>query len=219
MKRSAIPLLLLGASVLPGARASAEGPEDLAFIEVAAPREAVYAGESVRLILRFGIESRSLAESLVPATLRRLDVPVRVEAPWFDTLPGALPREPAEDGEGGRGGTLCAVNDSAVRAERAPDRVRGGRTFTVLEVPRIFLPEAAGVIPFPAPALRFTFATRFGEDALGARLPLDPRAVRVMGAPLDLRVLPLPGSPARSAGSRPGRTSIGRRRRRGRACA
>jgi hypothetical protein len=68
----------------------------------------------------------------------------------------------------------------------------GGRTFRLFEVRRTLVAEAAGEVVLAAPVVRYSYATRFREDALGGRVPEDRHDAVVRGEPLDLLVKPLP---------------------------
>ncbi|MCI0585870.1 MAG: hypothetical protein L0323_03400, partial [Planctomycetes bacterium] len=170
--------------------------ENLAFVEVRASKEEVYAGEPIHLSLRFGVEVRLLSEGVVPVSMRRLDVPVLVEAPWFDGLPGApAAAGPAQD----QPGASFALNDGVARALRDGEAGRDGRTYRVLEVERTLWPGAPGEFEVPETVLRAAYATRFEEDALGGRVPLDRNPIEVRAPALRVRVLPLPAE-GRTAG-------------------
>jgi hypothetical protein len=69
-------------------------------------------------------------------------------------------------------------------------------------VSRRFAVERLGPLDIEAPTLRFTYSESFGEDALGGRVPLEPREVVVRGQPQRVTVVPLPaeGRPAQFGG-------------------
>jgi len=81
---------------------------------------------------------------------------------------------------------------------RSREEQRAGATFVVLELERAFVPETAGRLEIPGPALHFAYATRFGEDLVSGAVPLDRSSGLVQGAPLALEVAPFPaeGRPA-----------------------
>jgi hypothetical protein len=164
-----------------------------AFIEVTTEQEAYFAHEPIRVRLRFGLEQDFLHARVVDLFRRALDVPVQVEARWFENLPGAILLDdgvPAPRGNSER--VTVALNDSVAPATRLEDRSVGGRPFTVLEIERTILPTSAGDLVIPEPVLRFAFATRFDDDFLNGRIAVDPREARVTGERLTLRVVPLP---------------------------
>ena len=134
--RSALAVLLL-AAVLPAQRA---------FVEVVAPRDRYFVQERVSLRLRFGIEKEFLRKNLIQPFRQRMDVPVRLDAPWLGDLAGtvALPEEPDE-----RVKLTFVAADSVSRAARAADVVRDGKSFTVLEITRSYLPIEAGPLVVP----------------------------------------------------------------------
>lgn len=188
MRGPLLPSALLLAGLAPPAPAAP--PADRVFVEVAAERDRCFVHEVLRLRLRVGVEETFLGEGLVPLLTRPLDLPVRVEAPFWDDLPGTLPAGEGPDRAGPR--VTLAVNGSEGRARPAGEEVRGGRRFRVVELERSLLPVAEGELVIPAPSLRFAFATEFGEDALGRTVPVDRREAVVEGEALRLRILPLP---------------------------
>jgi hypothetical protein len=96
-----------------------------------------------------------------------------------------------------------ALDDDVVEATRVGDRVTGGRTFTVLELERRLAAEQPGELLIPAPQLRFAYATRFAEDFVNGRQPVDRHEAVVEGSKLVLRIVPLPaaGRPAEFTGA------------------
>ncbi len=151
-----------------------------AFVEVLAPRNTYFVQEAIPLRLRFGVEDRFLKTSMVQLFHRWLDVPVQVQARWFE----GLPANPST-------GLSFALSESVAAAE-ATERLVGGRQFKVLEISRSHLPDDPGQLVVPAPILRFAYATRFREDFVSGRVALDRRDAFVRGKPLTLRIRPLP---------------------------
>jgi hypothetical protein len=120
---------------------------------------------------------------------RQLDLPVQVEAPWLRELEGTIVRK--EGTAGGRRLTL-ALNDDLVEVSRTKDRLHEGRTYTVLEIERTYLPTGPGELVIPAPRLRYAYGTQFKEDFVHGRIALDRRDAFVSGSPLTLKVRALP---------------------------
>jgi hypothetical protein len=133
----------------------------------------------MQLTLRFGYDREFFRTSAVPLFPRRMDVPVHVEA----QLPGAV--APAK-------GPTFALNDGVTGAVAAPDVTRESRAFAVLEVKTLHVASQPGDLVVPAPKLRYAYATRFEEDFVSGPVAKDYRDETVTGAPLKLRVLPLP---------------------------
>jgi hypothetical protein len=167
--------------------------QERAFVEVTAPKDAYYVGERVPLTLRFGYDRAFFEAHAVPLFPRRTDVLLHVQA----QVPGGPAEAPSP-----RGPTF-ALNDGIVEAEPLPDEIRDGRTFAVLAWRRRLAPAEAGDLVVPAPTLRYVHATVFEEDFVAGRIAKDPRDAVVRGAPLTLRILPLPeeGRPPGFAGA------------------
>jgi hypothetical protein len=160
---------------------------DPVSVAVESDRKEYWLGESIPVRVRIEIDAKFLKENAVPLTLRKTDVPVRLEAPWLKGLP-----------QGGGDATL-AVNDDVSSARLEGD----GAASTVLVLDRTLRPEKAGDLELSAPVLRFARASRFDEDPLGQRIALDRTEGSVKGTPLTIRVLPLPaeGRPAGFSGA------------------
>ncbi len=172
MRALAAALLLCGAALA----------QERAFVEVTAPKDAVYVGEPVLLTLRLGYDREFFRAHAVPLFPRRTDVTLHVQA--------QVPGGPAE-ARPPRGPTF-ALNDAVAEAESLPDEKRDGRAFAVLAWSRRFTPVEAGEIVVPAPTLRYVHATVFEEDFVVGRIARDPKDAVVSGSPLALRILPLP---------------------------
>ena len=190
------PALVFGSLVALGTTAAfAEDapPDHHAFVETVTPRTTYFVGEPVRLTLRFGFDAEYFRMQVIPIFRRPLDVAARIDAPWTRGLPGAL--EPADDAaaaapDGQR--LTYALNDAAIAAPRAADAERGGRTFTVLDVERRFVPKQAGDVNLAAPVLRFSYTSRFEDDLIHGRVPIDRHDAVISGTPTVLTIRPLP---------------------------
>jgi hypothetical protein len=158
---------------------------DPVSLGIEADRKEYFLGEGVPVRIRIEIDGKFLRENAVPLTLRKTDVPVLLEAPWLKGLAAS------------EGDATLAVNDDVVAARRT-----GDANSTVLVIERTLRPKTAGDLELAAPVIRFASATRFDEDALGTRVALDRTESSVKGAPLVIRILPLPteGRPARFSG-------------------
>lgn len=156
--------------------------QERAFVEVTAPKDAVYVGEPLVLTLRFGYDREFFRTNAVPLFPRRTDVFLHVQAQVPGGAPGSRPP---------RGATF-ALNDAVVEAEALPDETRDGRAFAVLAWRRRFTPAEAGDLVVPAPTLRYIHATVFEEDFVVGRIARDPEDAVVTGSALAIRVLPLP---------------------------
>jgi len=167
--------------------------EGVAFVELDTPRTDVYLGELVRVTLRVGLEEGFRSERAVQPFPRHLDVPVRVVVPWTEGLAGADVRglETVESLSSERG--ELAVNESVHAAHRVGDRELDGRTYRVHELAVLLTATRSGELEVPGPTLALAYATRFEETLLDPRVPADRVDARVVGEPLRLRVLSLPG--------------------------
>lgn len=208
--RRLFPLFLFGLLAVGHAAERGVPLEDHAFIELAASPESVFVGQPLRLRILVGFQRTFLRENLVPLFSRRLDLQAQVTAPWVDGLPDAIPVEGAVSEASGQAGQWwsLALNDDRGVAVRTSDRVAEegpwkDLPFTVVAVERTFLPTAPGEISLLAPVLRFACATEFRRDFLRGRTPVDRREVKLTGAPLVVKVRPLPeaGRPADFGGA------------------
>ncbi len=172
---------------------AAEDPPARAFLEWAVPGGSRWAGESVPVTLRVGVDAAFFSASAAPLSPRPMDVPVHVRAPGF--VGDAV--------KGDADAPTFALDDDVVAASRTRDETRDGRTFRVLEVVRRRVLAGPGEVVLAAPTLRYSWAARFDVDALGRRVPADRREETVTGAGLALHVLPLPaeGRPAGFGGA------------------
>jgi hypothetical protein len=177
-------LLALLAAVVPAG-------DERAFVEFEAPVAEVHAGEAVRVVLRVGVEERFLAEGLVPSSLRKMDVPVRVEAPWLDAHPGAA-RLAAPGAAAEEGAPTLAVNDEVLPFAKGVPVDRDGRRFAVFEHALLLVPLEPGALEIPAPVLRWSEATSMTVDAFGQKVAADRRDGEAKGASLRLGVRGLP---------------------------
>ena len=158
-----------------------------AFVELSAQPAMVFVEQPVRLTIRIGVEKEYLRHNLLQLFTRPLDVPVQLEFTWKTDTADA----PAL-------GPTFAFGEDIVHPTRSREEQRAGATFVVLELERAFVPETAGRLEIPGPALHFAYATRFGEDLVSGAVPLDRSSGLVQGAPLALEVAPFPaeGRPA-----------------------
>lgn len=196
---------LLGCASLlaPPTQEAALDPREHARVELVAARASCFVGEHVVVVLRVELEARFLAENVVPSLRRALDLPVQVEASWLTQPTGfwLSARQPEGVGDGAR--PSLALGERVVRATRAGELEREGRRWRVFEVERAIVPRAAGELALEGPSLRLAYATRFEDDFLAGRAPLDRREAVLRGDALALAVQPLPeaGRPADFGGA------------------
>lgn len=170
--------------------ARAQSPD--AFVEWVAEPAAPFAGQVVTLRIRVGLTPALRSDKLVPLYARELELPLRVEVPWLEAPVGARVIEGAARDRGPR----LALGQGVAHAV-GPDReVRPG--YDVFEVTRQFVFEEPGSMQLGAPRLTYAFATRFEEDFLNGRRPVDTQESTLVGAQLDVpvRAVPTTGRPA-----------------------
>jgi oxygen tolerance protein BatD len=189
-------------SAAPLARAADLSDSGLAFVELGAERSSYVVGEPLELRLRIGLERAFLEEGLVQLFQQRLDLPVQVSAPAMEGLEG-LRFEPPQAEPALAEGASFALGERIVRARRLPDETRAGRTYAVFELARRALPVRAGTLALGTPVLSLARATRFEDDFLRGRVPLDREDGLVRGAAASLVILPPPeaGRPAEFSGA------------------
>ncbi len=193
MSRVVVLLLLLCAPAL--ALADEPAAKERVFIEYVVPRTAYFVGEEIPVLLRFGYMPEFFEQRGVALFRQEVDVPLHVRAA-FDldvaktrSLPARAP-----DTEDEPEVIRFALDDDIVEGSRVAEVQREGRTYTVVEIERRLLAEEVGRGRLMAPRLRFAHATKFRENFLGGRTPLDRVDVEIKGRGVDLRILPLPES-------------------------
>lgn len=155
---------------------------------------------AIRLVL--GIEESLLNEQCLPLFQTRLDWPVQ--------LRGALALEQAGEAQGeldglqvrriepqGTAGTSLALAETRVLAESLGTLELDGRRYAALALEWKLRAELAGEYRLPAPSVRLAYATRFRDDLLQGRVPLDRRDARWVGGECTLIVKdwPVQGQP------------------------
>lgn len=202
-QRLRVPVLALALAIPPSLARAQDELADRAFVELALERTTVFVGETVPLRIRFGMDPRFRAEQLVAIFRQTLDLPLQVDAGALRSVV-ELRVVDADDGP------TIACDDRVARVARAGTRGVGERTLDVYELATPFVARREGEYELPTPRLRFAWAASFTEDFFGDRVPQDRRDAALGGAPLPLRVLPLPleGRPASFTGAL-GRHTIG----------
>ncbi len=187
---------LLTALCLAAAAAAQEPP--VCFVELGAEPPAAVRHEPITVRIRFGLRAELHRDQLVPLFARPFELPVQLTAPWLAGLTGAevLPAPPAD-------GPTLALGEREARALRLADETRDGVPFAVFAVTWRCLPTAEGPLRLGGPTLRLAYATRFEDDFLQGRVPLDRREASARAADLVVPVSPLPqaGRPADFTGA------------------
>jgi hypothetical protein len=193
VSRILVLLVVLGVPAL----VFAEEPraEEWAFIEYVMPRTSYFVGEEIPVVLRFGYLPALFEQRGVALFRQQVDVPLRILAGFARDVDGtrSLSTE-RKDTEWASDVVRFALDDDIVEGRRMGSLERGGATYTVVEIERRLVAEEPGDARLAAPRLRFAHATRFEEDFLGGRTPLDRVDVEVEGREASLRIQPLPGS-------------------------
>lgn len=177
--------------------------EGFAFVELRVEPTEVWVHGGLEVRARFGMDERFLQEAAIQLFRRELELPVQLQAPWLDGLPGcrSLPGPDAAPAAArevryARGGEIATASGTV---ETRLD----GRRFRTVELVRRFAPEAPGELVLPATRLRFAYATRFSDDPLRGRVPLDRRDafVRAPRVAVLVRELPSAGRPVSFTGA------------------
>ncbi len=192
-----IPLLAL---LLVATQDAAPSASERAFVELVAPRASCFPGETLPLVIRFGVEREFLQHNLLQLFTRPLEVPVQLDLPWV-ALAGAEILAPAEPANASSLGArpIFALGEGLVSATRSREEARAGKPWVVLELERELVPNAPGTLALPGPILRFAYATRFEQDLAAGSVPLDKQGASLTATPLIVEVEPFP-----SAGRPPG---------------
>lgn len=189
-----VALALGGGVVARAAPPDDRPPEERAWIQVEVARRPCFVGESIPLSLLIAYEEAYFRDHAVTTYLRPMDVPLKVEAPWWGALPGTDPaggdRRPPRVGPAR---PTFALNDVVTEA----DLVGGSMADATprlrhLQLVRHVVARASGTIEIPAATLRFTVAKAFRDDLVGGRVPVDPTEVVIRSGPTTIRVVPLP---------------------------
>jgi Bacterial SH3 domain len=174
-----------------------------AFVEIVAEKRSYFVHEAIEVSLLVGVDAAWFKANAIQTSRVQLDVPVEVAAPWIRELPGTVPLADAGAPPPGARRLTLAVNGEKTEAVLAADRVVSGRPFTVLRLAKRVLATTPGPFLVPAPTLRFAYATRFEEDLVSGRVPVDRKDATLRGADLSLTIVALPevGRPAGFAGA------------------
>ena len=183
-------LVLFAAAPL---RAEEPTAEQRVFAEYVVPRTSWYVGEEIPVRLRFGYMPEFFEQRGVALFRQEVDVPVHVRAAFdLDVENTRSLVSVAGQLQDARDVVRFALDDDIVEGRRVGTEERDGRTYTVVEVQRRLLAERAGKGRLMAPLVRFAHATKFREDFLGGRTPLDRVDEDVTGRGFSLRILALP---------------------------
>lgn len=189
--RSVLTALLLG-----GGLVAQQAPAPPVIVEVAATAASAFVHEPIELTVTIGADERFLAEQAVPLFQQKVDVPFHVTVPWLFAAEDRAVEPLAV--AAGQAVTSIAVGDNVVAALARGQRVQNGRRYRLLELRYRWLPLAPGTSAIAPVDVRYAFATRFTDDFLRGRQPVDRQEAMATSLPLQLAVRPLPtaGRPA-----------------------
>jgi hypothetical protein len=197
MRLAVGPRLLLAFGLGAAAALPQQDPRPVAervAVEVAVDRPRVFVGEAVEIRLRVRIEERFVREQLIQPFRRALDLPLSIDAPWWDGFDGAAPDSPVpvEDG-----GASLVLNGALVRARRLGAVEAAAGRELVFELGRRFRILRSGRLSAAPTRLGLSFATRFRDDFLSGRVPDDRHELEVSAAPglVEAAALPVVGRP------------------------
>ncbi len=154
---------------------------------IGAARAEVFVGEPVGVRVVVTLDASFRSDQLVPLFRRPLDLPVQIEAPWFES--NDLDVVWLDVPHAGANASVAFGDSEALAAFE----VRGDEHVFTLE--RWFVPSTPGRLEFAAPSLRYAYATSFRDDLVAGRVPDDRREGAVTAAPLEWGVRPRPPAP------------------------
>ncbi|MCU0725949.1 MAG: BatD family protein [Planctomycetes bacterium] len=183
-------LLPILCAIAPAAADGDPDPPRHATLDVHASPAECWVGQPFAVRIGIGLDRDFLERQAVPLFSRPVDLPVRVEAPWLSGIPDTI-LLPGSAIPGAIFPTI-ALNDRIVAVDDEGVRDALPRPWSVVAIVRWYLPLVPGEIRLAAPVLRYAFATRFAEDFLDDRRPLDRQEGRITGEEVVVRVSPLP---------------------------
>jgi len=162
--------------------AGAHADDEPVAVLIAADSE-VYLGATARVVVIVGVKRDALENRLVQMFQRELDVPVRVSVPWLRKLAGAKVTLRTEDGE-----RTIGVNDDFIEAAVYEDTPEILGVAVVVDIE----PLRPGPLVLAAPEARYMTATKFRDDFLRGRVPVDRQDAVAKGEPFTITVRELP---------------------------
>ncbi len=155
--------------------------QERAAVSLGGPARTVVVGEPVLVTLHIELDRAFFEKHAVQLFQSEMAFPVHVTLPWWRRWAAGdvLPRIESD-------GVRFALNDDVVAARS------GGSDRVVLEQDCELVARRAGTYTLAGPVLRYAHATKFRDDFMSGRIPLDRRDETVRGAALTLVVAPLP---------------------------
>ncbi|MFT5290859.1 MAG: hypothetical protein ACI8QS_000792 [Planctomycetota bacterium] len=197
MARFSLTCLLLLAFGLPVfTQGAALGPDvriqQYSGIEVIAPASPVVPGEIFELGLRIHLDEAFLGESMVQLFRTQMDVPIQVQAPWLEDLPGVEFLDPLGHVQDGATGASMVLNEHVLRSSREGRRVTSGRPWVSFSIVRRAVARVPGTLALGAPSLHLAHATQFRDDVFAGRVPEDRQDHNLIGAAAAIEVQSFP---------------------------
>ncbi len=164
------------------------------FVEVVGLPDRAYVQQRLPFTLRIGVDAAWTASMAVPLFQQRLDQPFLVELPWL-----LAAEERAVEGVPPPAGSRTqrvALGDRVVPFTVAAPVERDGTRYDVLEWRGSWLPLAPGTAVLAPVVVRYAYATRFEQDFVRGRVPVDRQEATVATAASALIVVAWPpGAP------------------------
>ncbi|MBI3820094.1 MAG: BatD family protein [Planctomycetes bacterium] len=174
-----------------------------AILDVTIPKNSYFVNEPVNVRIRFGIDA-AIIRNLIQmfASQVHLDMPIQIEAPWLEAIPGSVALDNHSKNRGEQLVTMVS-NRSVDHARSVGSLERGGRTFTMFEIERSWIPGRIGDLTLSAAMLRFQFASRISKNIFGDPIAQDRQDAFVYAEPVKITVKALPedGRPATFTGA------------------
>ena len=160
----------------------------------------VWLQQPFEVVVRVAYDAAWFAASSVPLFQQAVDLPCHLVVPWLQAAEDRaveLVAPPA-----GVPTLRVAVGDRLVPLERALPWEHDGRRYEAVLVRCRWLPLARGTLPVAPVQVRYAFATRFEEDFLRGRQPLDRQEATEQSALQQIEVRNLPdGAPTGFTGA------------------
>lgn len=160
----------------------------------------VWVQQPFEVVVRIAYDAAWFASSSVPLFQQAVDLPCHVVVPWLQAAEDrAVELVPPPVG----GATVrVAVGDRIEALPRGTPQERDGRRYDELLLRCRWLPLARGALAVAPVQVRYAFATRFEEDFLRGRQPVDRQETVAQSAPQQFEVRNLPdGAPTAFTGA------------------
>ena len=154
-------------------------------VSLSAPRAHCWVREAVEVTIRVEVEADFFESNLIQLFRQNLDLPLDIVAPWFEVHDYGLGENRASLVINGRRGAATDLGTREIE----------GRSFRVFELKQRRRPEAEEREMKLAASARVVYATKFEEDFINGRQPLDRQEALVEAEVLVLPIRKLPPRP------------------------